>query len=83
METLEFSASEKKLYDSIYNDVRKKFERLNEKGLVKKNYTGILAMLMRHVVRFRCMLVLILTFAVTQAPPGGSSPPPCHDAGRT
>lgn len=62
METLEFSASERKLYDSIYIDVRKKFERLNEKGLVNKNYTGILAMLMRHVVRFLCMRALILNF---------------------
>ncbi|KAF9785715.1 SNF2 family N-terminal domain-containing protein [Thelephora terrestris] len=47
VETLEFSASERKLYDSIYIDVRKKFQRLNEKGLVNKNYTSILAMLMR------------------------------------
>ncbi|KAF9650357.1 hypothetical protein BDM02DRAFT_3223262 [Thelephora ganbajun] len=47
VETLEFSVSERKLYDSIYLDVRKKFERLNEKGLVNKNYTSILAMLMR------------------------------------
>lgn len=47
VETLEFSVSERKLYDSIYIDVRKKFERLNEKGLVNKNYTSILAMLMR------------------------------------
>ena len=48
MEALEFSVSERKLYDSIYMDVRKKFERLNEKGLVNKNYTSILAMLMRY-----------------------------------
>ena len=65
METLEFSVSERKLYDSIYIDVRKKFVRLNEKGLVNKNYTNILAMLMRHVVRFLHMLILILTFLVT------------------
>jgi hypothetical protein len=51
VETLEFSASERKLYDSIYIDVRKKFERLNEKGLVNKNYTSILAMLMRCAQR--------------------------------
>jgi DNA repair protein RAD5 len=48
VETLEFSSSERKLYDWIYMDVRKKFERLNEKGLVNKNYTSILAMLMRY-----------------------------------
>jgi hypothetical protein len=51
VETLEFSASERKLYDSIYIDVRRKFQRLNEKGLVNKNYTSILAMLMRHAPR--------------------------------
>lgn len=62
MEIIEFSVSERKLYDSIYIDVRKKFERLNEKGLVNKNYTGILAMLMRHVVPFLRLLRLILTF---------------------
>lgn len=62
METLEFSVSERKLYDSIYIDIRKKFERLNEKGLVNKNYTGILAMLMRHVVRISHILALILIF---------------------
>jgi len=33
-------------------DVRKKFERLNEKGLVNKNYTSILAMLMRYELAF-------------------------------
>jgi DNA repair protein RAD5 len=48
VETLEFSSSERKLYDSIYIDVRKKFERLSAKGLVNKNYTSILAMLMRY-----------------------------------
>ena len=53
VEVLEFSASERKLYDSIYIDVRKKFERLNEKGLVNKNYTSILAMLMRYDLQLR------------------------------
>lgn len=52
VEALEFSVSERKLYDSIYIDVRKKFLRLNEKGLVNKNYTSILAMLMRRVLPF-------------------------------
>ena len=61
METLEFSVSERKLYDSIYMDVRKKFERLNEKGLINKNYTSILAMLMRYGSRFLHLLALIAT----------------------
>lgn len=65
METLEFSVSERKLYDSIYIDVRKKFEKLNEKGLVNKNYTGILAMLMRYVVQFLIMATLISSFLAT------------------
>ena len=60
METLEFSASERKLYDSIYIDVRKKFERLNEKGLVNKNYTSILAMLMRYDLPVLYPLALIM-----------------------
>lgn len=58
METLEFSVSERKLYDSVYLDVRKKFERLNEKGLVNKNYTSILAMLMRYDLPFSHPLTL-------------------------
>jgi len=61
VETLEFSASERKLYDSIYIDVRKKFERLNEKGLVNKNYTSILAMLMRYDLPLRSPLAPIMT----------------------
>lgn len=52
METLEFSVSERKLYDYTYMDVQKKFQRLNEKGLVNKNYTSILAMLMRYDLPF-------------------------------
>lgn len=61
METLQFSVSERKLYDSIYMDVRKKFERLNEKGLVNKNYTSILAMLMRYDLPFPHLLAQIMT----------------------
>lgn len=80
METLEFSVSERKLYDSIYMDVRKKFERLNEKGLVNKNYTSILAMLMRYDLRFLHLLALIVTFLETQAPSGSSPPSSCHDS---
>ena len=64
MEALEFSVSERKLYDSIYLDVRKKFERLNEKGLVNKNYTSILAMLMRYDLPFSYPLTLVLTLEI-------------------
>ena len=65
METLEFSVSERKLYDSIYMDVRKKFERLNEKGLVNKNYTSILAMLMRYDLQLPHSPVVVMTFLET------------------
>ncbi|KAL0951754.1 hypothetical protein HGRIS_008426 [Hohenbuehelia grisea] len=47
VETLEFSPSERKLYDSIYVTAKKDFDQLDAKGLVGKNYTHILAMLMR------------------------------------
>lgn len=47
METLEFSPLERKIYDKIYISAKRDFERLDAKGLVKKNYTHILAMLMR------------------------------------
>ncbi|KAI0784921.1 SNF2 family N-terminal domain-containing protein [Abortiporus biennis] len=47
IENLEFSPLERKIYDSLYQDAKKNFDSLNERGLVKKNYTSILAMLMR------------------------------------
>ncbi|KAI0640000.1 SNF2 family N-terminal domain-containing protein [Trametes polyzona] len=47
VETLEFSPLERKIYDSLYSDAKKDFEHLNAKGLVSRNYTHILAMLMR------------------------------------
>ncbi|KAH9486419.1 DNA repair protein RAD5 [Psilocybe cubensis] len=47
VEELEFSPLERKIYDSIYLSAKKDFERLDAKGLVSKNYTHILAMLMR------------------------------------
>ena len=50
VETLEFSPLERKIYDSLYSDAKKNFENLNEKGLVSRNYTHILAMLMRFVI---------------------------------
>ncbi|KAH8102375.1 SNF2 family N-terminal domain-containing protein [Cristinia sonorae] len=47
IESLEFTPLERKLYDSLYSDAKRSFDRLSEKGLVSKNYTSILAMLMR------------------------------------
>ncbi|KAJ3570626.1 hypothetical protein NP233_g4279 [Leucocoprinus birnbaumii] len=47
IETLEFSSLERKIYDSIWQKVKQNFDRLEAKGLVSKNYTHILAMLMR------------------------------------
>lgn len=51
VESLQFSPLERKIYDSIYISAKRNFERLNAKGLVSKNYTHILAMLMRSVGR--------------------------------
>lgn len=48
-EELEFTPLERKIYDSIYHSAKLNFEQLNAKGLVGKNYTHILAMLMRLV----------------------------------
>ncbi|GLB43501.1 putative HIRAN domain containing protein [Lyophyllum shimeji] len=47
VETLEFSPLERKIYDQIYISAKRDFETLNAKGLVSRNYTHILAMLMR------------------------------------
>ncbi|KAG9316777.1 putative DNA repair protein RAD5 [Chiua virens] len=47
IETLRFSTAEQKVYDSIYDTAKRNFDQLNAKGLVGKNYTHILAMLMR------------------------------------
>ncbi|KAF8841910.1 hypothetical protein BDN67DRAFT_900346 [Paxillus ammoniavirescens] len=47
IETLPFSPAERKIYDSIYDTAKRNFDQLNAKGLVGKNYTHILAMLMR------------------------------------
>lgn len=47
VEHLEFSPLERKIYDQIYITAKRRFERLNAKGLVSRNYTHILAMLMR------------------------------------
>ncbi|KAG0707588.1 SNF2 family N-terminal domain-containing protein [Suillus ampliporus] len=47
VDTLHFTPTEQKLYDSIYNAAKRNFDQLNAKGLVGKNYTHILAMIMR------------------------------------
>ena len=49
IEELEFSPLERKIYDSIFHSAKRNFEQLDAKGLVGKNYTHILAMLMRYV----------------------------------
>lgn len=48
MDTLSFSKTERDIYDSIYHSAKKDFEQLRAKGLVGKNYSHILAMLMRY-----------------------------------
>lgn len=50
---LDFSPLERKIYDSLYIDAKKNFERLQAKGLVGKHYTHILAMLMRFALPLR------------------------------
>lgn len=47
VDMLPFSTAERMIYDSIYDKAKKNFDQLNAKGLVNKNYTHILAMLMR------------------------------------
>lgn len=49
MEYLEFSPLERKIYNSLFNSAKRDFEQLDAKGLIGKNYTHILAMLMRYV----------------------------------
>lgn len=51
IEILPFSTAERKIYDSIYDTAKRSFDQLNAKGLVGKNYTHILAMLMRSVLQ--------------------------------
>ncbi|KAG2050647.1 hypothetical protein BDR06DRAFT_960022 [Suillus hirtellus] len=47
VDTLHFTPAEQKIYDSIYNAAKRNFDQLNAKGLIGKNYTHILAMIMR------------------------------------
>lgn len=65
MEDLQFSPLERKIYDSLYHDAKDKFETLNAKGIVGKNYTHILAMLMRYESYPRsCIHCLIYYFCI-------------------
>ncbi|KAF7337701.1 DNA repair protein RAD5 [Mycena sanguinolenta] len=47
VEYLEFSSVERKIYNSLFNSAKRDFQQLDAKGLIGKNYTHILAMLMR------------------------------------
>ncbi|KAL0575237.1 DNA helicase rad5 [Marasmius crinis-equi] len=47
VEYLDFSHAEQKIYDSIYSSVKRSFDSLSAKGLLGKNYTNILAMIMK------------------------------------
>ncbi|KAI6114901.1 SNF2 family N-terminal domain-containing protein [Pisolithus croceorrhizus] len=47
IEKLQFTPAERIVYDSIYDAAKRNFDQLNAKGLVGKNYTHVLAMLMR------------------------------------
>jgi DNA repair protein RAD5 len=47
VDRLPFSTLERKVYDSIYISAKKRYDTLSAQGLVGKNYTHILAMLMR------------------------------------
>ncbi|KAG8924089.1 DNA helicase rad5 [Tulasnella sp. 417] len=46
-ETLEFSPAERKIYDSIYADAKHAYDAFNARGVVGKNMSNILAMLMK------------------------------------
>jgi len=70
VENLEFSPLERKIYDSMYTDAKKNFDRLNAKGLVGKNYTHILAMLMR-LRRAVLHPSLVLSSEYESSPPSG------------
>ncbi|KAI0029488.1 SNF2 family N-terminal domain-containing protein [Vararia minispora EC-137] len=71
IEMLKFSAIERKIYDSIFHEAKLDFERLNASGLVSRNYTHILASLMR--LR-RAVLHPSLVLIKDSDPDGGSAP---------
>jgi DNA repair protein RAD5 len=61
VEKLIFSDAEQRFYEMVYVPAKKKFQQLNAKGLLGKNYTNILAMLMKYAVVFAgslCQLTL-------------------------
>lgn len=47
VEHLEFPLTERRIYDAIYIDSKRQFDNLYAKGLAGKQYTHILALLMR------------------------------------
>ncbi|TFK70420.1 hypothetical protein BDN72DRAFT_838861 [Pluteus cervinus] len=47
LDNLEFAPLERMIYDSLYAPIKRNFEKLDAQGLLSKNYTHILAMLMR------------------------------------
>ncbi|VDB84343.1 unnamed protein product [Peniophora sp. CBMAI 1063] len=47
VDALTFSHAERRIYDSIFKQAKSDFDKLDAGGLVGKNYTHILAMLMR------------------------------------
>ncbi|TFY83512.1 hypothetical protein EWM64_g492 [Hericium alpestre] len=71
VEMLKFSTSERKIYDSIYSHAKRDFEQLAAKGLVSRNYTHILAMLMR-LRRAVLHPNLVLSEETTQSAGNGS-----------
>ncbi|KAG8919048.1 DNA helicase rad5 [Tulasnella sp. 408] len=46
-ETLEFSPAERKIYDSIYADAKHAYDAFNARGVIGKNMSNILALLMK------------------------------------
>lgn len=52
IDNLQFSPLERNIYDSLYRVAKSSFDVLNAKGLVGKQYTHILAMLMRYLRTF-------------------------------
>ena len=48
VERLEFSPLEREIYNSVYHNARHKFQSLDAKGQVGKNWQSIFALLMRY-----------------------------------
>jgi DNA repair protein RAD5 len=71
VEKLIFSDAEQRFYEMVYVPAKKKFQQLNAKGLLGKNYTNILAMLMKYVAVFAsslCQLTLIQAASSSATP---------------